>query len=155
MRTLVLSALFVLLAAGCSQRDLGRYCFVGAEGTGNSNAGDVTILNTEAPECGERLCLQQGGYKCVDGSNACPTAANQEDLRAMCTLECEVNKDCKETDENVNGCGNYVCQRQPETSGFPNRCICVCLDFIRDTNGNSISESEFNTDPEYGSCSQE
>lgn len=152
---LVLSAFFVLLVSGCSQRDLGRYCFVGAEGGSNSNTGDITILNPEAPECGERLCLRQGGYKCLNDLTSCPTPADQAALRSMCTIECETNKDCKETDENVNGCSKYVCQRQGEMSGFPNRCICVCLDYIRDTAGASISESEFNSDPDYSSCSQE
>jgi hypothetical protein len=147
--TLLLS---VLLVGGCSQNDLGRYCFVGAEGGENTNSISLTILNTEAPECGERLCLKQGGYVCDDGSTTCA-----EDLRLklqpMCTMECEQNADCEKTDDNVNGCSRYVCQAQGQETGFGDHCICVCLDFIRDADGDPITAEDFNaSENDYSPC---
>jgi hypothetical protein len=143
--------LFVsVLIAGCSQNDLGRYCFVGAEG------GDpfLKILNLEAPECGERLCLKQGGYKCTGESDNCTLESDERaKLQPMCTNECSENGDCEKSDENVNGCRKYVCQRQgPETDTFKDHCICVCLDFIRSESGDPIDAETFNDDPNYNAC---
>ena len=144
--------LTVLLAGGCSQRDLGRYCFVGAEGGENTNSISLTILNTEAPECGERLCLKQGGYTCDDGSTACADA-NRIKLQPMCTMECSNNKDCKATNDNVNGCTKYVCQAQGQETGFGDHCICVCLDYIRDADGAPIDLAAFNdANNDYSPC---
>lgn len=145
LRTALLTLLFsALLVGGCSQKDLGRYCFVGVEGGDNSNAGSLQALNTEAPECGERLCLQQGGYKCSDGSTAC-SEDKRVKLQPMCTQECGSNADCEKTPDNVNGCSKYVCQRQGDETGFGDHCICVCLDFLRDGNGAPIEEADFNS----------
>lgn len=148
--------LFVsVLIAGCSQNDLGRYCFVGAEGGDNSNTATfLKILNLEAPECGERLCLKQGGYKCTGELDNCPVeSGDRAKLQPMCTKECGENKDCEKSDENVNGCKKYVCQKQgSETGTFEDHCICVCLDFIRDEFGNPIDTETFNTDPDYHAC---
>ena len=133
-----------LLAAGCSQRDLGRYCFVGAEAGDNTNTMALTILNTEAPECGERLCLKQGGYKCADGAETCLTEpTNQEKIASMCTSECEENADCKGSDENVNGCSNYVCQKPSSVTQFE-QCYCICLDYIRDSEGRPVTKEAYN-----------
>jgi hypothetical protein len=135
--------------AACSQRDLGRYCFVGAEGGQNSNTSSITILNTEAPECGERLCLKQGGYKCVDGATNCSAAPDNQALpQSICTQECTANKDCEKTSENVNGCSKFVCQAQGLETGFGDHCICVCLDYLRDDDGNVLTVDEFNSDTE-------
>lgn len=152
-KTLIPALLFTLLASGaCSQRDLGRYCFVGAEGGQNSNDISLTILNTEAPECGERLCLKQGGYTCPEGAPSC-TEDLREKLQPMCTQECKENKDCEKTDENVNGCSKYVCQAQGQETGFGEHCICVCLDFIRSPDGNPITEADFNASSnDYAPC---
>lgn len=145
--------LFVsVFVVGCNQSDLGRYCFVGADDSSNTNTMALTILNTEAPECAERLCLKQGGFKCVDGEENCSGAPdNQEKIAPMCTMECSENKDCKKSDENVNGCSKFVCQAQGEETGFGDHCICVCLDFIRNE-GIPIDESLFNSDDDYQAC---
>jgi len=146
--------LFVsVLTAGCNQNDLGRYCFVGAEGGENSNTLALTILNTEAPECGQRLCLKQGGYKCAEEDvNCSATPAAQVKIQSMCTKECSKNKDCEKSDENVNGCKKYVCQEQGAETGFGDHCICVCLDFIRTETGASVPVEDFDSDPDYKAC---
>lgn len=150
-KTLIPALLSTLFAVGaCSQDDLGRYCFVGAEGEDIT----LTILNTEAPECGERLCLKQGGYFCTDGSLSCVEGELRSKLQPMCTQECKANKDCEKTPDNVNDCAKYVCQAQGEETGFGGHCICVCLDFIRNSDGNPISEDEFNSaSNDYSPCS--
>lgn len=152
-RIVTLLVFVSVITAGCNQSDLGRYCFVGAQ-TDNSNAeGAITILNTEAPECGERLCLKQGGYKCADGAENCAgNTAEQVKVQSMCTMECSKNKDCEKSDENVNGCKKYVCQEQGAETGFGDHCICVCLDFIRTETGASIPVETFNDNPEYKAC---
>ena len=97
--------LFVsVLIAGCSQNDLGRYCFVGAEGGDNSNTATfLKILNLEAPECGERLCLKQGGYVCTGELENCTEESGERlKLQPMCTMECSKNSDCEKSDETVN-----------------------------------------------------
>jgi hypothetical protein len=151
------SLLFVsVLIAGCNQNDVGRYCFVGAEGGANSNVDALTILNTEAPECGQRLCLKQGGYRCTNQDLPCVADTNENPkikINPMCTKECGKNKDCEKSDENVNGCRKYVCQEQGAETGFGDHCICVCLDFIRDEgSGNPITEQEFNEESDYNAC---
>jgi len=157
LRTALLSLLCsALLVGGCSQKDLGRYCFVGVSGGNNTNAnatvGDLQALNTEAPECGERLCLQQKGYKCSDGSTACDVDVRVK-LQPMCTQECKKNSDCEKTNDNVNGCSKFVCQQQGEETGFGNHCICVCMDFIRDANGNPVTEADFKSNVDaYSPC---
>ncbi len=147
--------LFVsVLVAGCNQNDLGRYCFVGAEGGENSNTMSLTILNTEAPECGQRLCLKQGGFRCTDESVNCSgDPSSQVKIQPMCTKECTENKDCEKSDENVNGCSKYVCQQQGEETGFGNHCICVCLDYLRTDSGASISVETFKAEQDYNACS--
>jgi hypothetical protein len=145
-----------VLIAGCNQNDLGRYCFVGAEGGENTNTDALTILNTEAPECGQRLCLKQGGYRCTDPDQSCvgsPTDNPQIKINPMCTKECSKNSDCEKSDENVNGCKKYVCQEQGAETGFGDHCICVCLDFIRTDSGAGIDVDTFNNDPNYNHCS--
>ncbi|MDY0003165.1 MAG: hypothetical protein RBU30_17835 [Polyangia bacterium] len=151
-KTLIPAILVTLFAAGaCSQDDLGRYCFVGAEGGGDDIA--LTILNTEAPECGARLCLKQGGYQCPEGERTCLEDV-REKLQPMCTQECKANKDCEKTSDNVNDCTKYVCQAQGEETGFGDHCICVCLDFLRDSDGNPITEEAFNSaSNDYSPCS--
>jgi len=147
--------LFVLVVgAGCNQNDLGRYCFVGAdEGGENSNTMALTILNLEAPECGERLCLKQGGFKCEDPDVPCSgDPESQVKIQSMCTRECSENKDCEKSDENVNGCRKYVCQEQGAETGFDDHCICVCLDYIRNELGNTIDYSTFNANADYSAC---
>ncbi len=148
--------LFVsVIVAGCDQNDTGRYCFVGAEGGENSNTMSLTILNTEAPECGQRLCLKQGGYRCTDPDQLCDTnpAENpQLIINPMCTKECSKNSDCEKSDENVNGCKKYVCQEQGAETGFGDHCICVCLDFIRTATGASIDVETFNNEQDYNHC---
>lgn len=127
--------LFVsVLIAGCNQNDLGRYCFVGSQTTDPEADMALTILNTEAPECGERLCLKQGGYRCTDPEMLCdlnPDDNKRLKINPMCTMECKKNADCEKSDENVNACRKYVCQEQGDETGFGEHCICVCLDFIR------------------------
>ena len=72
----------------------------------------------------------------------------------MCTKECKANKDCEKTPNNVNSCTKYVCQAQGEETGFGSHCICVCLDFIRDTDGNPVTEDAFNASTnDYAPCS--
>ena len=136
------------LLAGCSQKDLGRYCFVGASSDSNTNAAEtmvLTILNPEAPECAERLCLKQGGYKCPADQTSCETAyTTWIALRPMCTMECETNSDCEVGDDNVNKCKNFVCQSQGAETGFGGHCICVCLDYLRDDDGDVLSKDAFN-----------
>lgn len=140
------------LAVACNQGDLGRYCFVGADDSSNTNTDALTILNVEAPECVERLCLKQGGYQCEDGEDNCSTTPDKQmKIQPMCTQECSENKDCEKSEENVNHCGKFVCQAQGDETGFGGHCICVCLDFIR-SEGSAISEEDFNTDPDYNSC---
>lgn len=152
-KTVIPALLFFVTALGaCSQRDLGRYCFVGAEGGENANDMPLTILNPEAPECIERLCLKQGGYSCSEDQAMCADA-DRSKLQAMCTLECDANKDCKKTPDNVNDCSKYVCQKQGQETGFGDRCICVCLDFIRDVDERPITEDEFNQNTDYSPCS--
>ncbi len=151
----IVPMLFVvsMIVAGCNQNDLGRYCFVGAEGGENSNSMSLTILNTEAPECGERLCLKQGGYKCVEGVDNCSTIPeDQVKIQPMCTKECTENKDCEKSDENVNSCAKYVCQEQGAETGFGEHCICVCLDYIRNESGNPITVETYNDEEDYNSC---
>lgn len=152
MRKTLIPALLVTLSAAsaCSQDDLGRYCFVGAEGDDVT----LTILNTEAPECGERLCLKQGGYHCTDGTPSCLEGDLRAKLQPMCTQECKANKDCQKTPDNVNACTKYVCQEQGAETGFGDHCICVCLDFLRDEGGLPITEDVFNTSTnDYSPCS--
>jgi hypothetical protein len=151
----IVSLFFVasMVVAGCNQSDLGRYCFVGAEGGENTNTMSLTILNTEAPECGERLCLKQGGFKCADGVENCSAAPDdQVKIQPMCTMECTENKDCEKSDENVNGCTKFVCQEQGSETGFGDHCICVCLDYLRTETGAAISVETFNAEDNYNSC---
>lgn len=154
-RIVPLLLLVSVLSAGCNQNDLGRYCFVGADEGGNTNTMALTILNLEAPECGERLCLKQGGYRCDNPDLPC--AANPADnpqvkIQSMCTMECSENKDCEKSDENVNGCRKFVCQKQGAETGFGDHCICVCLDYIRNPTGNAIDVATFNDEPDYNAC---
>jgi len=152
-RILPLVVSVAILLGACSQRDLGRYCFVGAEGGENSNTFALAILNTEAPECGDRLCLKQKGWKCPDDAEGClDPPVNPEKLRPMCTRECEKNKDCQTGDENVNGCRKFVCQTQGAETGFGDHCICVCLDYIRDSGGNPVDVAVFNSTQNYQPC---
>ncbi len=146
--------LLSVLVPGCNQNDLGRYCFVGAEG-GDNSSGSLTFLNPEAPECGERLCLKQGGYKCSDDSENCSSSQDlQEKINPMCTKECSDNSDCKGSEENVNGCTKYVCQRQGTETGFGDHCICVCLNYIRNESGSEIDLETFNSEANYAACKQ-
>jgi hypothetical protein len=148
----LLLPLFALgLSVACNQTDLGRYCFVGTE-TGNANgngSGTTTALNTEAPECGERLCVKQQGWRCLDGTSTCPEANRQIYPQATCTKECTKHDDCNQGNENVNSCGKFVCQKQGTETGFGDHCICVCLDFLRDVDGNSVDLEEFNQKTEW------
>ena len=71
----------------------------------------------------------------------------------MCTKECRANKDCEKSDENVNGCSKYVWQQQGEETGFGNHCICVCMDYLRNDGGNTITIETFNAEQDYNACS--
>ena len=68
-QTIVVTGMAVLALTGCERNDLGRYC-VGGQPVRNIEKPDlaggqpsVTVLNIQAPECTDRLCLQQGPVK--------------------------------------------------------------------------------------------
>jgi hypothetical protein len=137
---------------GCEENDLGRYCVVGQrvpsfENTNTVGQPSVTILNIEAPECNDRICLQQGPFQLhPDGIGCtntecqppwtCGTGSYDGDcvynVRAFCTKECTKHKNCKEGPQSANGdqCTKYVCHKQAPGDPFEGHCICVCKDFL-------------------------
>jgi hypothetical protein len=103
----------------------------------------VTVLNIEAPECNDRICLQQGPYKLRPGDDSCTDCQppyrcenNQciYDVKSFCTTECQKHKDCSASSQDANGdvCTQYVCNKQEEGQAFEGHCICVCKDFLID-----------------------
>jgi hypothetical protein len=145
LREFGLPVMYVLLVgalswqAGCQGTDLGRFCVVGAE---PSIAEEK--LNSKAPECEERLCLAQRGYRCADDDTSCDTAPERQlPLKPMCTVPCSRNADCKGGDTNINGCTHYVCQNPVWGSEYDG-CYCVCLDFVRSSTGDPMDKAAFN-----------
>ncbi len=160
MRKLI--PMFLCLVAvmiGCEQNDLGRYCIVGQPvptfGADIYGQPSVTILNLEAPECFNRLCIQQGPFKlhpdilegsdplCQADENFVPDIGEEVvggetrrwdrcvyPVRAICSKECKKHSDCSPGPQESNICGEYVCHRQAEGEVFEGHCICVCKDFL-------------------------
>jgi hypothetical protein len=144
----VIVSVLALSALGCEQNDLGRYCVVG-QPVPNFNANvsgqpSVTVLNIEAPECNDRICLRQGPFKehpTAESAENCPEPYYWDsdhgciyDVKAFCTSECNKHKDCKAGSQDANGnvCTQYVCHKQKEGEAFEGHCICVCKDFLID-----------------------
>lgn len=145
---------FFIGTLGCEQNDLGRYCIVGQPvptfGSDIYGQPSVTILNLEAPECTNRLCIQQGPFKLhpdiAEGSDPlCQDDMYVQDkgsdtagewdrcvyhVKAMCSKECKKHSDCSPGPQEANICGEYVCHRQAQGEVFEGHCICVCKDFL-------------------------
>lgn len=139
--TCVVSLIGLCCLAGCEEpNDLGRYCFVGAEG------GDpMDPLNSDPnPECRSGLCLKQGGYRCDEGIDVCAGSPDEQlKINPICTHACERNADCVGASGDVNGCQTYVCRRTAAEEPLPVGCLCVCLDYIRDGDGTALTEVAF------------
>ncbi len=157
MKTTALGVLLVLAAmgAGCEETDLGRYCIVGQQVPKIENMDfqqetqpSLTILNIQAPECQDRLCIQQGPYARFLAGNtqdasSCPAPYEMKNssggypvcvykVRAFCSHECKHHSDCGGGPEDSNGdmCTKFVCHKQGENEPFEGHCICVCKDFL-------------------------
>ena len=158
--TVGLVVLAVGLVAGCESTDLGRYCVVGQEVPDVIFSPDdpqpsVNILNIEAPECTDRVCLQQGPYARRPGSvvgqcnpESCPppyscVPADPTDpnstatvcaykVKAFCTHLCKKHDDCKGGNQDANGdvCSQFVCHKQGIGEPLEGHCVCVCKDFL-------------------------
>ena len=133
----------------CQNSDLGRFCVVGADPTDPSTAAEEK-LNTSAPECEQRLCLGQRGYRCANGDASCVSSPNSHlPLKSICTQPCTQNADCTGGDENINGCRRYVCQK-PAFGVMYDDCFCGCLDYMRDADGHPLELGAFNAS--NGAC---
>ncbi len=157
MKQTALGVLLVLgvVGTGCEETDLGRYCIVGQEVPKIENMDfqtetqpSLTILNIQAPECQDRLCVQQGPYARFLGAgtedaSSCPPPYEVKSskggypvcvykVRAFCSHECKKHSDCGAGPEDANGemCTKFVCHKQGEGEPFENHCICVCKDFL-------------------------
>jgi hypothetical protein len=64
-------------------------------------------------------------------------------IMPICTRACEASDDCAASSDNVNGCQTFVCQRSEPLYGPPVPCYCVCLVYIRDGNGVSLTQAAF------------
>ena len=108
-------------------------------------------LNLEAPECQDRICMQQGPFKLHEAHIFDPTLQCEESwcpppyrcdpdldfrcvyrVKAVCTMECRRHADCKRgpNDANARVCTQYVCHKQPTGEAFAGHCLCVCKDFL-------------------------
>ncbi len=149
--TVGLVVLVVGLAAGCESTDLGRYCVVGqavpdVTFTPDDPQPSVTVLNIEAPECSDRVCLQQGPYarfpgaamgQCNQDNCQPPYFCNEQQLcvykvKAFCTHLCKKHADCKSGNQDSNGdvCSQFVCHKQGAGEPLAGHCVCVCKDFL-------------------------
>ncbi len=148
--TVGLVLLAVGLVAGCESTDLGRYCVVGQQIPDVKFSPDdpqpsVTVLNIEAPECADRICLQQGpqarfpawsGDQCNQENCHPPFECNQGicvyRVKAFCTHLCKKHSDCKGGNQDANGdvCSEFVCHKQSAGEPLEGHCICVCKDFL-------------------------
>ncbi len=138
----VVAAVLVTLPACQEPGDLGKYCFVGA--STDTDAGIWDMDTWHNPGCLSELCLKQGGYRCDDGSATCTDPESQVKIQPICTRACQTSSDCEGSADNVNDCQAYVCQRSDPTSGGPPvPCHCVCLDYIRDSDGVTLIPAAF------------
>ena len=179
MKTKALGVLLVLagLGVGCQETDLGRYCIVGQEVPKIGNLDfqtetqpSVTILNLQAPECQDRLCVQQGPYARYlssgdtgDASSACPEPYEVKSskggykvcvyrVKAYCSHECTEHSDCSPGPENSNSdmCTKFVCHKQGEGEPFAGHCICVCKDFLINPNTDEFYRPDEEVPPPEG-----
>ncbi|MBU1239605.1 hypothetical protein KKF84_04650 [Myxococcota bacterium] len=121
--SLVLLSLVILGSFGCEQSDLGRYCVVGFD---NSSGGEgVKAINSEAPECLDRICILQT-----------KVVTNEEDEKVIettqfCSKKCSADGDCSGADSQANCNQGFVCILLGEESqDLAGKCICECKDFL-------------------------
>jgi hypothetical protein len=150
----------VFALTGCERNDLGRYCVVGQPVRNIENPDltsgqpSVTVLNIQAPECTDRLCLQQGPvryhpaqledplrpcdaswceqpYECGGTPSRCVYK-----VKSVCTRECKTHSDCKSGTQDANAAEStrYVCHRQTAGEDLEGHCICKCKDFLINPN---------------------
>jgi len=115
-------SLLLLFAAGCEQKDLGRYCVVGFDPSTGGNG--VKAINPEAPECIERLCVLQSRVATVNNEEVNQTVQ-------YCSQKCGSDGECKGGDKPEYCDSGFVCVRLgDETGQLSGKCICECRDFL-------------------------
>ena len=111
----LLAASFLLLS-GCEQNDLGRYCVVGFD----SSSADTGIkaINTEAPECINRLCILQTPL----------TEAEDAKNIQFCSQKCTADSDCS-SPSSKKQCGKFVCIKVgDEIPSLSGKGVCQCYE---------------------------
>jgi hypothetical protein len=88
-------------------------------------AGAVTVISSDAAECGSHVCLLPGAEKDPRGTGA------------LCTVACNSNTDCvagvigDRNDPNDHRCkGGFVCATPTTVGDYCCQRMCTCADFI-------------------------
>ncbi len=118
-------SLMIFSTFGCEESDLGRYCVVGFD---NASGGDgVKAINSEAPECLERICILQTKVVRTDD-----TVEEEEVVSTrFCSKKCSGDGDCKGGDSQAGCTGGFVCIRLgQESQDLEGKCICECRDYL-------------------------
>jgi hypothetical protein len=131
----------MLFLSGCEEKDLGRYCVVGFD---SSTGSGVKAINSEAPECLDRICVLQTQIVTIDDATSLETAQ-------YCSQKCSDDGGCKDPDKAVNCTQGFLCIRLGQESDDLNgQCICECRDYLspvdicfkRCSLGNATSDEE-------------
>lgn len=117
-----------LLAAGCTDNQIGRICNNPSSRVTNG----VTFVNP-APDCPSRLCMITPPSTSTDPvpkTNHTTQAPNGGEL-AVCTAECNSDDDCASQYAGADSktCGKYVCAVASVVPGEENFCckkLCMC-----------------------------
>jgi hypothetical protein len=119
-----LLSVFVISLTGCEESDLGRYCVVGFDNTTGGEG--VKAINSEAPECLDRICILQTMVSVSDTEEATELETIQ-----YCSKKCSSDSDCKSADSSANCSQGFVCILMgQESKDLDGKCICECKDFL-------------------------
>jgi len=120
----VILSFLLLGSVGCEESDLGRYCVVGFD---NSSGGEgVKAINSEAPECLDRICILQ--TKVIVDST---TEEKTIETTQFCSKKCSADGDCSGADSQANCNQGFVCILLGEESqDLAGKCVCECRDFL-------------------------
>ncbi len=129
---LITLSFFILINTGCEETDLGRYCVVGFDDE-TAGAG-VKVINAEAPECLDRICVLQTCPKdsngnCIVGGST----SDSTDLKTAqyCSTKCSDDSGCTDADSGANCDKGFICIRLgDESEGLADKCICECRDYL-------------------------
>lgn len=103
------------MLVACSENPVGRKCYVGPDVTGTQ-----VTLNSQAPECQSRLCLDVplGAELPEDGEHT-----------PICTGTCDVDDDCERVADSPCKTG-FTCGVPTVVGDFCCQKMCMCKDYM-------------------------